>query len=97
MIDLFADHLFGDVMEQAFEPVTHIAQIAISLIKLDGGELRVMSGVDAFVSEDTADLIDPVDAADHALLEVELGGDTEIEVSVEGVEMGDERLGARAA
>ena len=57
-------------IEEPLDPRLHGTEVAISLIKLDGGEFWVVAGIDAFVAEDPADLIDPVDAADHAFLEV---------------------------
>src|SRR5574344_409248 len=93
--DIFADNVFGQFMEESFKPIAHIAQIAISLIKLNRGKFRVMFRVDAFVAEDTADFINAVNASDHALLEVELRGNTEIEILIKGVEMSDERLSGR--
>ena len=96
LIGVFADDFLTDVMEEAFGPLSHIAEVAISLIELDGGEFWVMSVVDAFVTEDTSDFVNAVDAANHALLEVELSGDAEEEILIESVVMGDEWTGGCA-
>ena len=56
-----------------------------------------MAGIDAFVAEDAADLIDAIDAANHRLLEVKLGGDAKMEVFVQSVMVRDERASGRAA
>ena len=56
-----------------------------------------MGGVEALVAERAADLVDPVDTADHRLLEVELEGDAQQHLLVEGVEVGAERPRRRAA
>ena len=52
---------------------------------------------DAFVAEDAADLEDAVHAADEAALEVQLEGDAQVEVAVEGVGVRLERTGRGAA
>ena len=53
--------------------------------------------LDALVAEVLADLVDAVDAADDAALEVQLGGDAQVEVAVELVVVGDERARQGAA
>ena len=56
-----------------------------------------MLGGDALVAEDAADLVDALEAADDEALEVELGGDAQVEVAVQGVVVGDEGPGGGAA
>ena len=56
-----------------------------------------MLRVHAFVAEDTADLIDPLHAADDESLQRQLGGDAHVHVDVERIVVGDERTGSRAA
>ena len=53
--------------------------------------------VDTFVPEDPANLIDLVEAADYQALQVKLSGDAQVELLVQGVVVGDERLGVGAA
>ena len=48
---------------------------------------------DALVAEVAVDLEDPLEAADHQPLEVELRRDAQVEVHVQGVVVGDERAG----
>ena len=55
-----------------------------------------MGGVDPLVPEDSAYLVDLVHAADDEALEVELGGDAEVDLAVERVVAGDEWLGHRS-
>ena len=90
---LFADHLIRDLMEEAFGPFGHIAEVGISLIEFDGGEFRIMAVIDAFVTENASDFVNAVDAANHAFLEVKLGGDAKIEIAIESVMVGDEWTG----
>ena len=47
-----------------------------------------MLGGDAFVAEDTAYLVDLVEAADDQPLEVQLQGDAQEELAIEGVVVG---------
>ena len=75
----------------------HRVVVAVGLVRLEHGEFRRVRGVDALVAERPADLVDPLDAADDAPLEVELGGDAQRHLQVERVEMGVERPGGRAA
>ena len=75
--------------------IHHAVVVGVGLIELHEGELGVMTGVKAFVAEDTTDLIDALEAADDQALEVELQGNAELEVLVQGVEMGLE--GARCS
>lgn len=52
------------------------------LIELTDGEFRVVGGVDALVPEHLAYFEHAVKAADHQLLEEELGGDAEVQRAV---------------
>ncbi len=83
--------------EKALNPFLHGDQIPIGLIKLDGSEFGVVAGIDALVAEDPSDLINAVDSPNHAFLQVELGGDAEVEVFVQSVVVGDERTGRGSA
>ena len=49
-----------------------------------------MLGVDALVAEDAPYLVDLVEPADDEPLEVQLRGDAQVKVLVEGVMVGDE-------
>ena len=52
---------------------------------------------DTLVAEVLADLVDLLHAAHDQAFQVQLGGDPQVEVAVELVVVGDERLGERAA
>ena len=56
-----------------------------------------MLGGNALVAEDAADLVDALHPAHEQPLQMQLGGDAEVEVRVEGVVVGDEGPGERAA
>lgn len=60
------------------------------LIKFTGGELRIVSHVNAFISELPPDLIHPVEAAHNEHLQVQLGRHAHEELHVELVVCGDE-------
>ena len=67
--------------------------VGVGLVELEHGELGVVAGRQALVAEDPADLEDLLEAAHHQPLQVQLGRDAQVEVGVEGVVVGDERLG----
>ena len=70
--------------------------VAPGLVGLEHRELGGVGGVDALVAEDPAHLVDPVDPADDGLLEVQLEGDAQHHLVVEGVHVGAERAGRGA-
>ena len=67
--------------------------VGVGLVQLEHGELGVVAGGDALVAEHPPDLEHLLEPAHHQPLEVELGGDPQVEVEVEGVVVGDEGLG----
>ena len=85
------------ISEDGLGAVHHAVVVGVCLIEFDGGEFRVVLRVHAFVAEDTADLIDPLHAADDESLQRQLGGDAHVHVDVERIVVGDERTGSRAA
>ena len=70
--------------------------VGVRLVALEHRELGVVLGRHALVAEDPSDLEHLVDASDDEPLEVELEGDPEIHVDVEGVVVGEERRGKRS-
>jgi len=71
--------------------------VGVGHVELAHGELGVVRHVDALVAEVAADLVDPVDAAHHQHLQVQLGRDPHEQVHVQVVVVGDEGLGGGAA
>ena len=69
----------------------------IGLVEFQHGELGIVPGREAFVAEVAVDLEDPVKAADQEPFEVEFRGDAQVEVHVQGLVVGLERLGGGAA
>ena len=65
--------------------------VDVGLVGLEHRELGVVLEAHALVAEVLADLVDAVDAADDAALEVQLGGDAQVEVALELVVVRDER------
>ena len=74
-----------------------VVVVDVGLVGLEHRELGVVLEAHALVAEVLADLVHAVDAADDAALEVQLGGDAQVEVALELVVVRDERLGQRAA
>ncbi|CDA88646.1 putative uncharacterized protein [Ruminococcus sp. CAG:563] len=71
------------VSEHALGEIHHSVIIGICLIKLHESELGVMSCVHTLVTENTADLINSLHAADDKALKVKLKRNSELEVLVE--------------
>ena len=85
-----AEDLHRRTGEKLLEEVHHVVEVGIGLIELDGGKLRVMLGVHALIAKLPADLVHALNAADDEALEIELGGDAQEHVDIEGVVMRDE-------
>ena len=83
------DHVLGQIH--------HAVIVGICLINLNGGELRIVSGVHAFVAEDTTDLIDTLHAADNQSLQMQLGRNAHVHVDVQRVVMRDKRTRSSTA
>ena len=75
----------------------HGGVVAVGLVGLEHRELGIVGCVSALVAEDPADLVDPLDAADDQPLQVQLQRDAQVQVQVEGIDMGGERPRVRAA
>ncbi len=90
---VLAQEIAAEAAEDLLGHFHHVVVISVRFVKLEHREFRVMLGVDPFVPEIAVDLIDLFQAADDQALEVELRGDPEKEVHVQGVMMGDERPG----
>ena len=87
----------GDLGDQQLEVVGGLLVVGVGLVPLEHRELGVVLRRDALIAEVLAQLVDPVDAADDAALQVELGRDPQVEVAVERVVVGGERPRQRAA
>ncbi len=68
------------VHDERLGELHHVVVVGERLIRLERRELGVVAGVDPLVAEDAPDLEHPLEPADDESLEVQLGGDTEIEV-----------------
>ena len=85
LLDHVGDHLLSHVHE--------VLVVGVSLVELTGGELRVVSEINTLIAELTANLIHTVQTTNDQHLQVQLGSDTEVQVHVQVVVMGDEGLG----
>ena len=84
------EHGLGHAAEQVLGEVHEVAVIGVGLVELHHGEFRVVAGGEPLVPEVAVDLVDPLEAADHQALEVQLRGDAQVELHVQGVVVGDE-------
>ena len=91
-----AQYLLADLVDHLFHHVHHVIVVGVGFVAFQHGELGVVLGGDALVAEDAPQLVDLVEAADDQPLEVQLQGDAQVEVLVEGVVVGDEGAGQSA-
>ena len=77
--------------------VHHVVVVGVGHVELEHGELGIVLRRDAFVAEIAVDLVHAVHAADDQPLQVKLRRDAQVQIGVERVVVGDERLGHRAA
>ena len=87
----------GRLLDEVAGQLGHAVVVGVGLVGLQGRELRGVGGVGALVAEVAVDLEDAVHTADHSALEVDLRGDAQVEIHVEGVHVGDERARGRPA
>ena len=91
------DRLERDLLEHRLEPLHRVAVVGVRLVPLEHRELGVVLVGDALVAEVLRELVHALEPADDEALEVELGGDAEVEVGVELVVVRHERARERAA
>ena len=90
-------HVRRHIRDQALAARGDVLVVGVRLVPLEHRELRVVGGVHALVAEVLAELVDALEAADDQPLQVQLGGDTQVELAVERVVVGGERPGRRPA
>ena len=83
--------------QQFVAEVHQAAIIRVGLIELQHGELGVVPRGDAFVAEVAVDLVDPLQAAHHQPLQIQLRRDAQVEVDIQRVVMRDKRTRRGAA
>ena len=71
--------------------------VPIEFVELDHGEFRIVPLRSAFVAEAAVDLENLFHSADQQSFEIEFRSDSQVEIDVQGVVMGDERPGAGAS
>ena len=92
-----AEHLRGDVADHVLGEVHDLVVGRVGLVQLEHGELGVVPRGHALVAEVAVDLVDALEAADGQALEVQLRRHAQVQVQVERVVVGHERLGRGAA
>jgi len=88
--------LVGQPRHQLFGEGHQVGVVEVGGVQLEQRELGVVPGGQPFVPEHPPDLEDPLEAPHHQPLEVQLRRDAQVQVDVERVVVGDERLGGRA-
>jgi len=87
----------GSGLNDAFRQLHHALEVAEGAVGLHRGELGVVRLVHALVAEDAAELVHALETAHEQALQRQLGGDAQVVVAVERVQVRHERLGVRAA
>ena len=82
-------HRHDDVLDH----LSNSELVAPAHVGLEHRELGRVAGINALVAEHPTHLVDPIGAADHRPLEIELKSDTQTHVNVEGIEVGIKRAG----
>ena len=90
-------HFERYVFKEVFIQFHHAFQIGIGNIGFDGREFRIVLQVHAFVSKQSADLVDTFHASDDQSLQIKLCCDTQIEILVQSIVVGYKRSGTGAA
>ena len=85
------------VMHQTLHHLQHGHVIAESLIRLHGGEFRVVAAINAFIAEVAIDFKDFAHAAHHESLQIELRRNAQKELHIKGVMRGHKRTRRRTA
>ncbi len=91
-----AEHGLRQLAEQRLGQVHVVFVVGVGLVELEHGELGVVPGRDAFITEVAVDLEDLLEAADHQALEVQLRRDAQEHGHVQCVVVRLERLGRGA-
>lgn len=83
--------LHDELGEKVLRKLHHVLVVSVSLVELDGGELRVVSSVDGLVTELFADFVHSLQTTNNEVLQVELRCDTHEDVHAQTVVMSLER------
>ena len=81
-------HRLSHMTVKVFGKIHHAVVVGVSLVQLHQGKFRIVTGIQTFVAEHPADLINSFQAADDQPLQVQLQGDPQFQIFVEGVEVG---------
>src|SRR5207248_1733006 len=73
-----ADRRLGGCRDEVFGEPHHVLVVGIGLVQLEHREFGVVLEAHAFVSEVAADLVDALDAADDAALQIQLERDAQV-------------------
>ena len=80
----------SSVLDNAFCQVHDVLEVSIGLVNFDRSELRVMSGIHPFVTEDTANFIDAFHTTNDKAFQVKLSRNTQYHVNVLSIVVSNE-------
>src|SRR5581483_4866729 len=75
----------------------HVFQVSVSLVEFHQSELRIMASIYALIAENAPDLINLLEPADDQALEEQFQRDTQLEIIIQRIMMGEEGTRRRAA
>ena len=78
-------------MYHLFDKSHHIFIAGKSLVALHHGKFRVVTAINTLIAEIASNFIDPLEPTYDQSLEIELLGDTQIQVTIQSIMMGYER------
>ena len=79
-----ADDL-GEMAEHTLRQLHHAVIIGVRLIQLHEREFRIVTGIQTFVTEHTADLVHPLQTADNEPLEIQLQRNAQLHILVQRI------------
>ena len=88
-----AHGFFGGIAHQTFCELHQVLVIPVGRIKLHHGEFGVVPHRYTFIAKVAVDLKHPLKTADHQALQVQLGGNAQEHLLVQGIVVGAKRLG----
>ena len=90
-------HRFGGDRQQFLDEIHHAAVVPVGGVELEHRELGVVLGRHPLVAEVPVELVDALEPPDQQPLEVQLGGNAQEQIDIEGVVVGREGPRQRAA
>src|SRR5579883_3049790 len=93
---MFARYSYAAIKQHFLGKVHEIVVVAIGAIHLKHREFRIVTRADAFISENSANLINALESAHDQAFQMQLSSNAQKEIDVESVVVRDERTRIRS-